>query len=263
MSDLHPSFERILITNDDGINASGMAAMRRIAAKLSDDVWVVAPLNEQSGAGHSLSLTLPLRMRKIEDKVFAISGTPTDCVMMALNHVMKDKRPTLVLSGVNRGINLGEDVTYSGTVAGAMEGTLAGVPSIALSQQRLEDSRKGDWDVVEAHAPDVIKKLVQAEWPEGVFLNVNFPAMDAGAVKGIRATQQGQRDLNELKVDEYTDPRGFPYYWFGLTRSFDDSVDNSDLKAVRDGYISVTPCHLDLTHYETLTRLQMILGEEF
>lgn len=258
-----PSFERILITNDDGINASGLAHLKTIADKLSDDVWIVAPLSEQSGAGHSLSLTKPIRVRNIADKTYGVEGTPTDCVMMALNHLIKDKRPTLVLSGVNRGINLGEDITYSGTVAGAMEGVIAGVPAIALSQDRLPKSRKGDWDIFLHFSERVLRSVVAEGWAKNTFININFPACDVAAVKGTQVTELGWRNLSELRVEENFDPRGYPYYWFGLTRGNERTGDGTDLQAIHDKFISISPLHLQLTHFETRDRLKAKLDETF
>lgn len=263
MNPLPPSFERILVTNDDGINASGLKALEEIAHSLSDDVWVVAPETEQSGAGHSLTLTQALRVMRIDDKKFAVRGTPTDCVMLATNHVIKDKRPTLVLSGVNRGINLGEDVTYSGTVAGAIEGTLTGISSIALSQARDTEERRADFSPAVKFAPDIIRKLVGAGWSDDVLFNINFPALSVDEVKGVKVTTLGKRDLAQLNVEKRVDPRGYPYYWFGMGRGFSDPGEETDLHVVRDGYISVTPLHLDLTHYETRNDMKGLLEGDF
>src|ERR1700742_261411 len=167
---------RILVTNDDGIHAPGLISAEKIARGLSDDVWVVAPETEQSGASHSLTLTLPLRLRQISPRRFAVSGTPTDCVMMAALQILKDQPPELILSGVNWGSNLADDVTYSGTIAGAMEGCALGIPSIAMSQEGDEESReKIDWSAGEAHGPALVRKLVAAGWPQGTPININFP----------------------------------------------------------------------------------------
>ena len=167
---------RILVTNDDGIHAPGLAVAEKIARALCNDVWVVAPETEQSGASHSLTLTLPLRLRQIDSRRFAVTGTPTDCVMMGVAELMAEARPTLVLSGVNRGSNLADDVTYSGTIAGAMEGTALGVPSIALSQAYgVGGGHDVDWSCAETHGPRLIAKLVEIGWPAEVLMNVNFP----------------------------------------------------------------------------------------
>lgn len=247
---------RILVTNDDGIEAPGLEVLEAIAAEISDDVWVVAPAEEQSGAGHSLTLIEPVRLRKLGERRYAVRGTPTDCVMMALGIVMRDAKPDLVLSGVNRGANLAEDVTYSGTVSAAMEGTLAGVRSIALSQLI------GDWREDTAFAParawgpEIVRRLAAETWAKGVLMNVNFPALAPEAIRGVRVTEQGFHDYGRLRIEERRDPRGFPYYWFGLGPDATEPGHESDLKAMAEGHISVTPLHLDLTHYETIARLR-------
>lgn len=246
--------ERILVSNDDGIEAPGIAVLERVARLLSDDVWVIAPENEQSGAGHSLTLTRPLRIRKVAEKRFAVNGTPTDCVMMAVNKIMADNLPTLILSGINRGGNLAEDVTYSGTVSVAMEGTLAHIPSIALSLCTRPQLPVA-WETAETFAPDVIKDLLAFDWPENVLMNVNFPAFPPEEIKGVRVTEQGRRELMGNNIEERTDPRGFKYYWFGLGREVGVPGHQEDIKMVREKMISVTPLHLDLTHHQTREHL--------
>lgn len=250
---------RILLTNDDGIHAPGFAALERIARQLSDDIWVSAPAEEQSGAGHSLTINRPLRLRQLSERRFAVAGTPTDSVMMALGHMMKDHKPDLILSGVNRGPNLAEDVTYSGTVSAAMEGTLAGIRSIALSQS-MSDYTLGleNFSAAEATAPDLIRKLIKAEWGKGVLININFPAR--AQPLGVKVTEQGQRDYGHINLVKRKDPRGFPYYWFAYGREVETPVQRTDLEAVRHGYVSVTPLHLNLTHEETMGALEEILG---
>ena len=248
---------RILLTNDDGIDARGLALLERVALTLSDDVWVVAPSEEQSGTGHSLTLTQPVRLRRHGDKRYSVSGTPTDAVMMALAHVMKDSQPDLVLSGINRGANLAEDVTYSGTVSAAMEGALAGVRSIALSQAY---SREGMGDTVpfaaaEAWAERVLAPLMAFETEPRTLINVNFPAVPPDEVRGIRVCRQGIRDYGRLRIVERTDPRGYNYYWFGLGPMVETPGHSTDLEAVADGYVSVTPLHLDLTYDPSLVEL--------
>ena len=249
---------RILLTNDDGIHAPGFAVLERIAASLSDDVWAVAPAEEQSGAGHSLTLSRPVRLRRLDARRFAVSGTPTDAVMLALAHVMKDSPPDLILSGVNRGANLAEDVTYSGTVSAAMEGALAGVRSIALSQAY---SREGMGDTVpfaaaEAWAARVIAPSLDEPFVPRTLVNVNFPALAPDAVKGVRVCRQGFHDYGRLRIVERTDPRGYPYFWFGLAPTAPSPGYITDLEAIADGFISVTPLHLDLTHDLGLSALE-------
>ena len=253
---------RILLTNDDGIGAPGFALLEQIAARFGDDIWAVAPSEEQSGAGHSLTLTRPLRLRKFGDRRFAVNGTPTDAVMIALAHVMKDSPPDLILSGINRGANLAEDVTYSGTVSAAMEGALAGVPSIALSQAY---ARQGMGDTVpfaaaEAFCAQVLEGLIATRLEPGVLINVNFPALPAVEVRGIRVCRQGRRDYGRLQVVERTDPRGFPYFWFGMASVVSTPGHQTDLETVADGYVSVTPLHLDLTHDGSVEALRAAFG---
>jgi 5'-nucleotidase len=248
---------RILVTNDDGINAPGLAVLERVARALSDDIWVIAPAEEQSGAGHSLSLANPIRVQQHGSQRFAVRGTPTDCVMMALGKLMGGLKPDLLLSGINRGANLAEDVTYSGTVAAAMEGTLAGIPSMALSQATI-DRPVGEeaFVVAERHALSVIKPLLAARWPQEVLININFPPPQHGDVLGIRVTEQGFRDIGSATIEERTDVRGFKYYWFGLGRETEAPGHETDLKAMRERHISVTPLHLDLTHRNTMAHLR-------
>src|SRR5471032_2305663 len=210
---------RILVTNDDGIHSPGLVVAEKIARAISDDVLVVAPENEQSGASHSLTLTAPLRLRRIEERRFAVSGTPTDCVMMACLHILKDQPPALILSGVNWGSNLADDVTYSGTIAGAMEGCALGIPSIALSQCYDEGDRHAiDWSAGQVHGPATVAALVKAGWPAGTLINVNFPACDAASVKGVKVVPQGKYDLQSTEIHERTDARQHAYYWVGLRR---------------------------------------------
>lgn len=246
---------RILITNDDGINAEGIKVLERVARELSDDVWVVAPETDQSGVGHSLSLHDPLRMREINPRHFAVSGTPTDCVIMAVQHIFADERPDLVLSGINRGQNVAEDVIYSGTVAGAMEGAILGISSIALSQvYGPAGQHDAQWDCAERHASAVIRKIIAAGIDPGILINVNFPDCAPEEVEGIAVTAQGRRNLALLKVDERLDGRGRPYYWLMGARNPHEAVDGTDLWAVRNRRIAVTPLQLDLTHEPTMTR---------
>ncbi len=251
---------RILLTNDDGIAAPGFAALERIARQLSDDIWLVAPAEEQSGAGHSLTLTKPIRVRQLDDRRFAVAGTPTDSVMMALGHIMRDHRPDLILSGVNRGPNLAEDVTYSGTVSAAMEGTLAGVRSIAMSQMMANYANgQESFAAAEASAVDIVRRVSASDWGDGVLLNINFPPIPVP--KGVRVTEQGFRDYGHIAIDARTDPRGFPYYWFGYGREVETPAHRTDLEAVREGLVSVTPLHLDLTHHATMATLAQSLAQ--
>lgn len=244
---------RILVTNDDGIHAPGLKALERIARALSDDVWVIAPETDQSGVSHSLTLSDPLRLREISERHFAVKGTPTDCVIMGVKQVMKGHPPDLVLSGVNRGQNVADDVTYSGTIAAAIEGTTLGIRSFALSQGYTADDRGSvRYETAEAHGPGLIRKLVGADLPRGTLLNINFPALAPDAVAGVKVTVQGTRNQEFLDVQERVDGRGFPYYWLAFKRRPFDPVEGTDLMALRSGYISVTPLQLDLTDHRSV-----------
>lgn len=256
----HSDAMRILLTNDDGVNAPGLAVLERIAGRFSDEVWVVAPTEEQSGAGHSLTLTQPVRLRRLAEKRFCVTGTPTDAVMMGLAWIMKDSPPDLILSGVNRGANLGEDVTYSGTVSAAMEGALAGIPSIALSQSYAKEGM-GDtvpFAAAEAWAERVLGPLLQAPFAPRTLVNINFPARAPDEVQGVRVVRQGLRDYGRLRIVQRTDPRGYNYYWFGLGPMIETPGHATDLEAIADGYVAVTPLHLDLTHEESLAPLRAL-----
>ena len=248
---------RILLTNDDGINAPGLNVLERIARQLSDDIWICAPAEQQSGAGHSLTLTRPIRMRQHAERRFSVAGTPTDAVTMALKQIMPDA-PDLILSGVNRGANLGDDVTYSGTVSAAMEGTLAGIPSIALSQVYAKEGMADavPFGAAEAWGAKVLRPLIDAPFAPRTLLNVNFPPLAADAIKGIRVVRQGFHDYARGSVVEGTDPRGYRYYWFGLYGIEHSPGHDTDLEAIGDGYISVTPLQLDLTHEPSLAMLK-------
>jgi 5'-nucleotidase len=247
---------RILVTNDDGVEAPGIKLLAKLARALSHDVWVVAPEQEQSGASHSLTLSRPLRIRKLAARRFAIDGTPTDCVLLAIKTILRDHPPDLVLSGINAGANLGEDVTYSGTVAAAMEATLLDVPAIALSQH-YEDRRAIPWKTAQAHAAKVIKRLTAQPWPRNTLINVNFPAVGADKVSGIVAARQGRRKIGD-GVIERADPRGRPYFWIGPLREEVPDMPGTDLNAVIEGKVSLSPIYLDLTNGPALAELKKV-----
>jgi len=248
---------RILVTNDDGINAPGLKVLEQVAKSLSKDVWVVAPEIEQSGAAHSLTLRRPLQVRKLSARRFAVDGTPTDCVLVAVNKLIPERRPDLVLSGVNRGANLGEDVTYSGTIAAAMEATLLSVPAIAMSQ--LRDGLNVHWQTATDHAPKVIRKLVSVAWPDGVLMNVNFPNRLSAEVKQTRIARQGRRPSG-IAIVPTKDPVGRSYLWIGDYISDESLEADTDLAATRRGEISITPLHMDLTHAATFKRLKKVFA---
>ena len=252
---------RILVTNDDGIHAPGLEACVRIARALSDDVWVVAPETDQSGVSHSLSLSDPLRLRQVEERRFAVKGTPTDCVIMAVRHIMKDGKFDLVLSGVNRGQNVAEDVGYSGTVAGAMEGTVLGIPSVALSQAYGFETRSAPpYTVAEHFGPGVIRTLLEEGIPKGILINVNFPNRPVDEVTGVAVTAQGRRDQNLLRIEQRADGRSNPYYWIAFEKRIFETVNGSDLHALDQGAISVTPLRLDMTDEPMMTRLAQVFA---
>jgi 5'-nucleotidase len=242
---------RILCTNDDGIHAPGLKVVEEIARALSDDVWVVAPELDQSGVSHSLSLNDPLRLREVGPRHFAVRGTPTDCVIMGARHILGAKLPDVVLSGVNKGRNVAEDVVYSGTIAGALEGTILGLPSFALSQEfSVETRERPPWDTARKFGPDILRKVIAAGIPKDTVINVNFPACAPEDVLGIRVTRQGKRNLGFLKIDERKDGRGNPYFWIGFERTamMDTPAEGTDLAALRERYVSVTPLRLDRTN---------------
>lgn len=247
---------RILISNDDGVEAEGIALLERVARTLSDDVWVVAPATEQSGAGHSLSLHKPLRVRQVAERRFAVDGTPTDAVLLGVMEVLKDKRPGLMLSGINRGSNLAEDMTYSGTVSAAMEATLLEIPAIAFSNQIRGAV---NWDVPEHYAARMIEMLARAEIGHDQMINVNFPGVALAEVSGIKVCAQGRRKLDD-NLDRRQDPQGRPYIWIGGQRSvpFNDKAD-SDIQAIAENYITVTPISLDMTDYKLMASLRTLM----
>jgi 5'-nucleotidase len=251
---------RILVTNDDGINAPGLATCEAIARALTDDVWVVAPETDQSGVAHSLSLNDPLRLRRIGEQRFAVKGTPTDCVIMGVRHLLKDQPPDLVLSGVNRGQNIAEDVTYSGTVASAIEATLLGIPAFALSQAYGAASREAPlWACAEHHAPGLIRTLLEEGFPKDVLVNLNFPDCVPEGVAGVAASSQGRRSADIFRIHERVDGRGNPYFWIGFARSPHEPANGTDLAALADRLIAVTPLKVDFTDEPTLTRFALRL----
>ena len=246
---------RILVTNDDGIHGPGLVALETIARAISDDVWVVAPDEERSGAGHSLTLSNPLRYRQIEKRRFEVTGTPTDCVVMAVRKIMP-AMPDLILSGVNRGSNIADDVTYSGTIAAAMEGTQLGIKSIAMSQITGMYGNGESFAVAEKFGVDIVRKLIAMEFGPGVLMNVNYPDCRPDEVAGIDITMQGKRDQNFLLVDERKDGRGNPYYWIGFARERGNPPAGTDIAAVFNKRVSITPLHMNLTQIDAMDALR-------
>lgn len=253
---------RILCTNDDGIHATGLAVLEKIARTFSDDVWVIAPEQEQSGASRALTLVAPIRVREAGPKRFAVLGTPTDCVLLGVEHLMEGGPPDLVLSGVNRGQNIAEDVTFSGTIAGAMQGMQLGIPAIALSQARGFRGEEATipWETAETFGPGVVGKLLEHGWPKDVLMNVNFPDSPPDLVKEVEVTTQGRRDQHIIYADKRTDPRGGTYFWLGFRGKLSNPPQGTDLRAIYEGRIAVTPLHIDLTHVQTIASLKGVLG---
>jgi 5'-nucleotidase len=247
---------RILISNDDGIGSPGIKVLEKIAGELSSDVWVVAPELEQSGASHSLTTRRPLRLQEVGPQRYSVDGTPTDCVLLAVKRLLRDHPPDLVLSGINGGSNVGEDLTYSGTVAAAMEATLLGIPAIALSQD-YRDGEEPPWRTGEAYAPEVIRRLLHLPWPEHTLFNINFPGVAPGEVSGFAVTHQGKRAIAD-NLTEGVDPRGRPYYWIGPMREEWPDIPGTDLHAVTAGNVSITPICLDLTNRPALAELRNV-----
>jgi len=239
---------RILLTNDDGINARGLEALEKIARELTDDVWVVAPETDQSGVSHALTLSHPLRLRKVAEKKFSLTGTPSDCAIMGVRELM-DSPPDLILSGVNSGQNIADDVTYSGTVSGAIEGTMLGVKSMAISQAfNYEDGlRHVKWATCEKLAPEIISKLYNQEFPKKTLININFPNCTVDEVEGVKITNQGTF-THGLFMEKRSDGRGFPYYWLRFGREVPEQVENTDIAALQENHVSVSALQFDLTH---------------
>ena len=231
---------RILITNDDGIHSEGIAALEAALSPIGE-IFVVAPESEQSGASHSLTLARPLRIRKIDERHWTVDGTPTDCVTLALNLILPaEQRPHICASGINHGPNLGDDATYSGTVAGAMEATILGLPGIAFSLEGMQD-----FDFAESAriAGEIMAKAIAEGLPDGTLLNVNIPK---GTPKGMRITRQGLKVARPV-ISEHIDPRGKPYYWIGEVREGFRAEGGTDFEAIDEHYVSVTPMRSDLT----------------
>ncbi|MFJ4131307.1 5'/3'-nucleotidase SurE [Pseudomonas cyclaminis] len=240
-------FKRILLTNDDGIDAPGLKVLERIACQLASEVWVVAPLLDQSGTSHSLSLHAPLRMSYQGTRRFAVTGTPGDCIAVALGHLLSHDKPDLILSGVNRGANLGTETVFSGTVGAAMTGLLFGIPSIALSQA-FTDRTAVPWGNALDHGARVIEQLMAMDWPHDVCLNVNFPSCAPGAVLPLKITRQGSGRLERVSVRSENDPRGLEYHWLQLERHQGADEPGTETAENLAGHITATPLQFERTH---------------
>ncbi|MDE0589285.1 5'/3'-nucleotidase SurE [Halocynthiibacter sp. C4] len=256
---------RILITNDDGINAPGLKTLHKIAEELAGpdgEVWTVAPAFEQSGVGHCISYTNPLAMAQLGERVFTTEGSPADCVLAALYDVMPENRPDLVLSGVNRGNNAAENTLYSGTIGGAMEAALQGVPSIALSQYYGPDNAQLDdpFEAAAEHGADTVRRILAANPEESedyrLFYNVNFPPVAAAAVKGLRTTTQGYRRGTNFSTEPHMSPSGRRFLWIRGGNQHVDTAEGTDAAANLAGYISVTPMRADLTAHDAFAAIK-------
>jgi len=247
---------KILLTNDDGINAPGLEVLEHIARELSDDIWIVAPELEQSGKGRAISLTEFVRVRETGPQRYAVNGTPSDCVLLALDELMPE-RPDLILSGVNAGQNIAEDTSFSGTIAAALFGMQHGVPSIALSQSRgFQNPQSCPWETPREWGAKTLRPLLDKGWPDDLVLNVNFPDRAPDKVEGIQMTRQGFRDERIIRTEAREDLRGNDYYWIGYRGKLSNPDEGTDLKAIYEGYISVSPLHVDLTHEEFLDEMR-------
>jgi 5'-nucleotidase len=244
----------VLIVNDDGIDAPGIVLLEEIVRAFTDDVWVVAPDEERSGAGHSLSMSHPIRLRARDDRHFAVKGTPTDCALLGIHELMTDRRPDLLLSGINRGPNLAEDITYSGTASAAMEGVMLGIPSVALSQV-IRYQSEIHWETSRTFAPEVIRKLLAMRWRPGTFINVNFPNCAPDAVSGIRVTRQGLRPGGAFVPVRRVDERHVPYYWIKAAFPDGGHEPGNDLQAMLDNEVSITPLQVEMTAHQLLPEL--------
>jgi 5'-nucleotidase len=248
-------FSKVLLTNDDGFDAPGLRTLTEVAAELAEEVWIVAPNHDQSGTSHSLSLHSPLRVSQKEERRYSVSGTPGDCVVMAVRHLMVPGRPDLILSGINRGANLGIETVFSGTVGAAMTGMLLGFPSMALSQA-FSDRNAVRWDTARALAPKVIRQFAKGAWSEGSILNINFPDVPVGEVGPVELTTQGTGLMDDVEVISGTDPRSLEYHWVSLRRSAREDVVGSETFAIRRGRVSVTPLQFERTNQSVLASLQ-------
>ncbi|CAN5644733.1 5'/3'-nucleotidase SurE [soil metagenome] len=246
---MKPEKIRILITNDDGYHSDGIIALENALSEIGD-CYVVAPASEMSGASHSLTLARPLRIRQIDERHWTVDGTPTDCVTLALNRILPPElRPHICASGINHGANLGDDATYSGTVAGALEATILGVPGLAFS---LVANRKQDFTESAKVAKEMTEKAIRDGLPENTLLNINVPK---NVPKGIRVTKQGFKNARPV-ISEHIDPRGKPYYWIGEVRDGFHAGGGTDFEAIEEGFVSVTPMRSDLTNHSAIAGLK-------
>lgn len=254
---------KILIVNDDSIHAEGIRVLDRIVSQITPHVWVVAPENQQTGTGHSLTIHQPLRLKKYDDRHFSVSGTPTDSTLMGVQTVMKDFKPDLILSGINHGQNTADDVTYSGTISAAMEGVLMEIPSIAFSQAVAREelySQEIDWSIAEAFVPRILQGLAGLAVEEKVVLSVNFPVVKEGVTPEVRVVQQGHYTIKDQQMIHCMDPRGRPYFWIGSPPERDTQNTAMDVGALNAGHVTMTPLSLNFTHKPTIQTLGKIFS---
>lgn len=251
---------RIVVVNDDGIHAKGLAILQRVAESFGGEVYVVAPDEERSGASQSITLSLPLRVRQLDERRFAVKGSPADCVLYAVSTLLKDSPPTLILSGVNHGENLADDLAYSGTSGAAMEGAQFGIPSIAFSQVR-ELGKMPNFDVTEKHLESVLRRLFKVDWAPGLAFNVNFPAVSGGDVKGVQVVPAGRRVRRPFFPVESKDGRNIPLYWVHVDYAHELPAEpGTDLAAVREQTISITPLRRSPTHDSYLAPVAQVFA---
>lgn len=250
--------KRILVTNDDGVDAPGLEILKRAAESLAKEVWVVAPATDQSGVATSISLQSPLRIDQKGEHCYTVSGTPTDCVAVAVRHLMKETPPDLVLSGINRGANLGAETSYSGTIGGALAALVLKIPAMALSQA-FTDNQAIHWETPQACAADTIAQLYRQGWPADVILNVNFPDVSTPHVKPLSVTRQGAGALEDINVIERVDARNRPYFWLKIQRTASENDASSETHQLEQGHITVSPIGFDRTNAEAWAALKSSL----
>jgi 5'-nucleotidase len=249
---------RILISNDDSIHSDGIKVLEDIVRTITPNVWVVAPENQQSAVGHSLTIHMPLRIREYDARHFSVYGTPTDSVLMGAGLVMKEFRPHLVLSGINHGQNTADDVTYSGTIAAAIEATLMKIPAVAFSQDYNENGGRPNWDIARQYLPGILKSMQGMEWDDNVLISINLPEKHEGMNPEVRVVPQGHYSMEKQDMVKSVDPRGRPYYWIGAPPARDELDQKMDVGSLKAGHITVTPLALNLTHHPTLQKLHEV-----
>jgi 5'-nucleotidase len=247
--------ERVLLTNDDGIDAPGLAVLEEIAAKVAEEIWIVAPEHDRSGTSHSISLHAPLRVSEEGARRYAVSGTPGDCVVMAVRHLMAQAPPSLILSGVNRGANLGVETVFSGTVGGAMTGMLLGIPSIALSQM-FSNREDIPWETARVRAPEIIQRFVEQGWNRQSCLNINFPAVLPDKAGSLVAARQGAGFVKGIDVISRVDPRGFTYHWLQFQREQEEEAPEAESALIARNFVTVTPLQFERTNEVAFSELK-------